>query len=36
MKSAKTYIRYTLSFVIMALFMYLAFRGQDVRPLGYR
>jgi len=29
MKSAKPYIRYVLSFVIMALFMYLAFRGQD-------
>ncbi len=29
MKSAKPYIRYTISFVIMALFMYLAFRGQD-------
>ena len=34
MKSAKTYIRYTLSFVIMALFMYLAFRGQDVEAIG--
>ena len=34
MKSAKTYIRYTLSFVIMALFMYLAFRGQDFNAIG--
>ncbi|MGA7159730.1 MAG: lysylphosphatidylglycerol synthase transmembrane domain-containing protein [Bacteroidota bacterium] len=29
MINVKTYIRYTVSFLVMALFMYLAFRGQD-------
>ena len=33
MKHAKVYIRYTLSFAIMALFMYLAFRGQDFEAI---
>ncbi|HTY10358.1 MAG TPA: lysylphosphatidylglycerol synthase transmembrane domain-containing protein [Bacteroidota bacterium] len=33
MKRSKNYIRYIVSFVIMALFMYLAFRGQDLNAL---